>query len=369
MSALLRLLKHPIWLGLGWLGLVFLHLRLGPASRQQPARTGVDAELLQQVCVLIPARNEAARLPELLQVLQALPLGRIRVLDDHSSDQTAQVAVRYGAEVFVVPPRPADWSGKNWACWQGAQGIQQPYLLFLDADIVPDPQALQQFMTWFQQQALDLACPLLYHAPLPRWERFFGAFHLLYLLGTGLQTAPGPDRLYANGQCMVFRRAGYARWGHAQVAAELAEDLAMARRCLKMGGRYQLYRDRPVYRVCMYPRLTDFVQGWRRNLRLGLRQSPPGAVFEVFCLMLAALGGGAGLSRAQGRLLAALTMLSTAVYQRRWGDFSPWGAFNTPVAVLGFMGLSLWGLMDRWLARPIVWKSRAYPATRSGSDA
>ena len=61
-------------------------------------------DLLKDVCVLIPAFNEALSLPRLLaEVREALPGATVLVIDDGSSDTTAYVARSHGATVISMP--------------------------------------------------------------------------------------------------------------------------------------------------------------------------------------------------------------------------------------------------------------------------
>jgi hypothetical protein len=95
------------------------------------------------------------------------------------------------------------------------------------------------------------------------------------------------------------------------------------------------------------------MQGWKRNLRLGMRHSPVGAMLETTLVMVLLLG--------QGGLWAwGLGLLLVLSYQRRFGNFAPWGVLLSPLAVLTFMGLSLWAQFERLGQRPIRWKDRSY---------
>ena len=67
---------------------------------------------------MVPARNEAGRLPGLLAALgaQTRPADEVLVVDDHSDDDTAAVADTAGVAVAAAPPLPDGWTGKTWAC-------------------------------------------------------------------------------------------------------------------------------------------------------------------------------------------------------------------------------------------------------------
>lgn len=71
------------------------------STRKPPAKEGNPP--LPLLSIIIPARNEALRLPPLLKSLQQQSWKRfeIIVVDDGSSDHTAEVASSYGAKVLI----------------------------------------------------------------------------------------------------------------------------------------------------------------------------------------------------------------------------------------------------------------------------
>ncbi|TAM83392.1 MAG: glycosyltransferase family 2 protein [Acidobacteria bacterium] len=83
------------------------------------------------VIVVIPALNEEVSLPEVISRLKRIRLGRIRVVDNGSSDRTAEVAWRCGAEVISEPRR-----GYGQACWAGCENLppDAEWILFCNAD-------------------------------------------------------------------------------------------------------------------------------------------------------------------------------------------------------------------------------------------
>jgi glycosyltransferase involved in cell wall biosynthesis len=79
------------------------------------------------VDVILPVLDEAEALPV---VLAGLPAGfRPLVVDNGSSDGSAEIADRLGAEV-VVEPRP----GFGWACHTGLRAARSDVVCFMDAD-------------------------------------------------------------------------------------------------------------------------------------------------------------------------------------------------------------------------------------------
>ncbi|HEQ72015.1 MAG TPA: glycosyltransferase, partial [Spirochaetia bacterium] len=124
----------------GWLSFFRSH-RLPAAASGAPEAASVS--------VIIPARNEEARLGPLLASLdrQTVTPLEIIVVDDDSNDNTRQLAQKAGVTVVVAPARPAGWLGKPWACHCGAGRARGDILLFLDADVRLAPDALARLLT------------------------------------------------------------------------------------------------------------------------------------------------------------------------------------------------------------------------------
>ena len=93
------------------------------------------------VDVLIPAFNEEASLPLVLEAIPRPPVRRIVVVDNASTDATARVAAEGGA-VVVQEPRP----GYGSACLGGLGYLRENdppgILVFLDGDFSDHPEEL-----------------------------------------------------------------------------------------------------------------------------------------------------------------------------------------------------------------------------------
>ncbi|WP_028307326.1 glycosyltransferase family 2 protein [Desulfitibacter alkalitolerans] len=86
-----------------------------------------------KVTVVIPAYNEENNIGNVLKVLVGIKLlDEIIVVDDGSSDRTAQVAASYGVKVI----RLKENLGKGGAMMEGAKLALHPNILFLDADLI-----------------------------------------------------------------------------------------------------------------------------------------------------------------------------------------------------------------------------------------
>lgn len=342
---------------LAWCGAAIALHRLRPAPARDEAPAG---DSWPKISIIIPARNEEKNLPPLLDSLRAVdyPSFEVMVVDDGSTDRTAEIARSYGGQVLSAPPLPAGWNPKNWACHNAVAHASGELLLFTDADTVYRPDGLRRALNEWRRAPVDLMSCLPYHRAPTWWEKLLGPFHALVLVATAPRT-PAFRRLYAVGQFLLFDRAFYERsGGHAAVAAEYPDDLALANRCLKSGGRYVCFTGTPFFEVRMYASFSEFIAGWRRNFQAGLRQSRAAAAFEVALVVMALLAGGHPAAGAATVLPAIITLGAILARQRAWGDFSTLGVLLFPFALLVHVAVTALALLDWARGGALQWKNR-----------
>src|SRR5947208_14593769 len=124
-----------------------------------------------KIAVIIPARDEAQVIARSVNSLLNQTCSssiHIFLVDDGSTDDTAQIAQRAGRQAGNSPaltiiegwPPPAGWSGKLWALQQGIQRAQElapEFLLFTDADIEHDPASIATLVSFARSRPYDLA--------------------------------------------------------------------------------------------------------------------------------------------------------------------------------------------------------------------
>lgn len=100
--------------------------------------------------VVLPALNEAAAIG---WVLQRMPDGyHPIVVDNGSTDNTADIARAMGATVIIEPTR-----GFGAACWAGLQAATATVVCFMDCDASLDPTALPDVAGYVLRGEAELA--------------------------------------------------------------------------------------------------------------------------------------------------------------------------------------------------------------------
>lgn len=227
------------------------------------------------VSVIVPARNEEASLGACLEslVAQTGTHFEIIVVDDGSTDRTREIAQSFaGVRVIEPAPLPSGWSGKNNALTAGAREAHGDWLLFTDADTVHHPGSLARSLAEAQQRG----AALLSYSPEQEVhdlaERAVMPVIFAELASTyppSRVSDPGSPAAAANGQYLLISREAYAAvGGHAAVANNLLEDVALAG-AVKLSGRKIFFRyGGDAVRTRMYRNFTQLREGWTKNLAL-----------------------------------------------------------------------------------------------------
>jgi glycosyltransferase involved in cell wall biosynthesis len=152
------------------------------------------------ISVIIPAFNEEQLLPSTLKSIRCITeIAEIIVVDDASTDQTAEVA-RLHADVIISLPRNV---GKGEALYQGFQQASGDILLFLDSDLAESAALARDLMLPVLRGGADMSIAVF--PPSPK-KAGFGLVRALARYGirtlTGYEaTAP------LSGQRAVTREA------------------------------------------------------------------------------------------------------------------------------------------------------------------
>ena len=186
---------------------------------------------LNDVTVLIPARNEGPFIEQTLNALSMQGLNsHIIVIDDQSNDDTAKQAQNLGAVVISGTAPPVGWSGRLWALEQGLSKVHTPYTLLLDADITLTPGIVAALLKKAREENLALVS-LMAEPPLHNFlERLLmPAFIFFFKLLYPFQLANKPESRAAAGGCILVETRTLQTVGaFANLHDALIDDCALA---------------------------------------------------------------------------------------------------------------------------------------------
>jgi hypothetical protein len=228
------------------------------------------------VSAIVPARNEEATIAAAIESLSTQPaITEIIVINDQSTDGTAGVLKQLSAQyaqlrVLETEELPGGWVGKNYAVSLGAAQATGDWLLFTDADGVHLPGSTGHAL----DDAAEKGAGLVSYSPQQEthswWEKALIPFvytRLAHKYSYAEVNHPDSPAAAASGQYLLIRREDYVRiGGHAAVAAEVLEDVALARLAKQAGVRLHFASGNGIMRVRMYRTFGAMWQGWTKNL-------------------------------------------------------------------------------------------------------
>lgn len=353
--------------GLWLLGFVFLfHIALCH-------RRGDSSVSYPPTSVIIPARNEESALPHLLASLRQqthLP-DEVIVVDDESQDRTREVALREGVRVVDSQPLPEGWTGKSWACHQGAEVAAGEMLVFLDADTSLEADGLQRILDTYLERAGVMSIQP-YHRTKRLYEELSAYFNLVLMGSIDAFSVFGkllkPTALF--GPVLVLSREQYRRsGGHEEVRGKLLEDIALAKELRKQGVPLRCYGGKGTVSFRMYPHgLRQLVDGWSKGFAMGAVQVAipslvmvvawiVGSIGTVRYLVQSSLGASTVAIGAWGALYLGYAA-QTYWMLFRIGSFRPYTALLYPIPLLFFILVFARSLILVFVLRRVSWKER-----------
>lgn len=344
-----------------------------PGSTPQGPSTG-------KVAVIVPARNEAAVVGRAVASLLGQDftgLVHIFLVDDHSSDETADIALR-SAEHAGSPNRltliqarelPADWTGKLWAVSEGlkaAASFHPDYIWLTDADIAHERDVLSRLWQRAESGDFDLVSLMVKLHCQSLAERmlipafvffFFKLYPPAWVNRAQTRTAA------AAGGCILIRpQALVSMGGIAAIREQLIDDCALAR-AVKRHGRVWLGLTKKSTALREYGSFRAIGRMISRTAFTQLRHST---------LLLCAVIAGMAVTYlapvillSAGKWAAALGFaaycLMAIAYQPvlRFYDLSWVWALVLPLTAAFYLAATIYSAVEYWSGHGGWWKGRA----------
>lgn len=224
----------------------------------------------------MPVRNEEASIARAVESLAAQPeVSEIIVVNDQSSDGTAGILRELAAglphlKILQIAELPPGWTGKNYAVATGAAIARGAWLLFTDADTLHLPGSAGQALATASRRNAKLVSYSPAQEMHSIWEKALVPFvywRLSYRYAFDRVSDPGSPDAAANGQYILLRREVYeAVGGHAAIAGEVLEDVALAKRVKEAGWRIFFGSGEGIVQTRMYGSFKAMWEGWTKNL-------------------------------------------------------------------------------------------------------
>jgi len=373
---------YQIIIATGLVGFL-LNLILNLRSLKKPLPNSKIPEPAPFISVLVPARNEELNIRTCLESLQKqnYPNFEILVLDDNSSDNTADIVSQMAAgdsriQLISGAPLPKSWAGKPFACYQLAQQASGSWLLFVDADTTHEPHMLRSvlamalkckssLLSGFPRQLANslpqrVAIPVLYFVILswlPLWW---------------LQRSKEPKPSLAIGQFLLFPREEYWRiGGHEAVKSRIIEDVWLGVEIVRHGGRHLAVDLSSVVSCHMYHNLGAMWEGFLKWMYSVASLSPAALIglmaagYFFFLAPFYWLWNDLFVARVPTEWHNIVIFQVAVILFMRWllGNHFKESLISTLLHPLGFSFLfvaSLYASSRRMVGSGVRWKQRLY---------
>lgn len=360
----------------GW---VVLGLRLATGNRRIDFlrdESPVEVPDAPALSVVVPARNEERKIrPALRTVLeQDYPGLQVIAVDDRSTDATGEIldemASEYaGLEVVHLEELPEGWLGKNHALHRGADRADGELLLFTDADVMMEPDALRRAAGYLEREGLD-HITVIPDLTLPGrlLEAVTGTFKMLFGIYFRPWRArdPDSDRYVGTGAFNLVRAGAYREvGGHDPIALRPADDLKLGRLLKRQGYRQAAVFGHRVLSVEWYASLGDLVRGLEKNAYSVAGYSLLRVAIGTAGLLLFVAWPSAAVVLTEGTVRwmnAGIVAVLCAIYadNARFYGHSPWHGLALPftATVLAYIGWR--SALKALTTGRIEWRDTAY---------
>jgi chlorobactene glucosyltransferase len=328
------------------------------------------------VSIVVPARDEERAIERTVRALldQTHRNLEVIVVNDRSVDGTGEILARIAAEdarliVLDGVEPPEGWLGKPWALHQGSLRARGALMLFVDADVLYEREAVAGAVEYLERSGVAMVSLLPHFELRGFWEHVvmpnlavvaFSALPLWLANRTRV-----PFLAIGGGPGNLVRRSDYeAAGGHEALRNAVIDDVALGRLLRRRGLPTHAVRAEEQISVRMYHGGAEIVHGFTKNAFAVFDYSyvvaaivvTGGAVTNVLPYVLAATGDTVSLATVA---IIALTRLILFIPFR-------YGILN---ALLGhpLMNLAWFYILGRsiWLTgirRRLLWRGRAYDA-------
>lgn len=276
------LLENILFVGLIIIHLTFLVITLSNYFYLKKINeTIVNNNLQPSLDIFIPARNEEQNIRNIINSILKCDYNNYRlfILDDHSTDNTKYIVeelVKDNPNIVLLKgdTLPDNWLGKNWTCHQLSKYSESDYILFIDADVTLDYDAISFTMNLIQSKDGDLLSVFPTQEIITVGEHFVVPLMdwllLTFLPLRKIYTTNKKSLSAANGQFMLFKTKAYKEFGgHEKLKHEIVEDIEFVRGFKSMNKRVLTITGENKIKCRMYNGFNESINGFTKNMYKG----------------------------------------------------------------------------------------------------
>jgi len=328
---------------------------------------------LDEITVLIPARNESQVIQRTLQsVIKQGPGLKIFLIDDNSEDATVEKSREMrlsDLHIIQSSPLPAGWNGKLWALEQGRSHVTTPYTLLLDADIELARGLIRALREKMHRQGVPFISLMAAPSMASGWEKmlmpaFVHFFKILYPFAR--VNSHGTRIAAAAGGCILLETRMLDQiGGFKSIKSAVIDDCALARRVKSQGSKIWLGLTHSVKSVRSYQQLGEI---WDMVARTAFAQLRYSLVILLLCTFVMILVYQVPVvmvasSHTPIRYLALISlaiMFLTYVPILRFYNRSAAWALALPLVAALFLAMTWTSAIRYWRGERTRWKGRVY---------
>jgi cellulose synthase/poly-beta-1,6-N-acetylglucosamine synthase-like glycosyltransferase len=243
--------------------------------------------------ILVPCRDEAENVSELVATLDALDHPRYEVIfiNDNSTDETGEL-LRQGItnrpymKVISAAPLSDGWMGKPWALSQGLIHATHDYIVTVDADVRLAPDALSAMDSVLQRTGSDFLSPYPSQSAVTMSERLVQPLlQWTWMTTVPLRLAMQSSRTslaVANGQFLIVKKSALISvGGFAAIQSSVLDDIDLARVLIHGGFRGGVCDGSAIASTRMYTSFREIRAGYGKSMSTGF-----GGIFGSLALVL-----------------------------------------------------------------------------------
>jgi glycosyltransferase involved in cell wall biosynthesis len=329
------------------------------------------------ISILFAARDEEEKLPKALATLMEIDYPNLEVVavDDRSKDSTGSILDEFAAaharlRVVRVAQLPTGWLGKPHALQKGYEASKGEWLLFTDADVRFQSDALRRAISLAKGRNLDHLTLFADVEMEGFWEKvvitFFGlGFHLA--IDPARVSSPRSSRYAGVGAFQLLRRFAYETSGtHRRLAMEVVDDMKLGKIVKQAGFRSDCGLASGFVSVRWHAGLANIAQGVTKNFFAAAGYNLKLLAAQVAGLVLMNILPFVGLFVGHGwtRLFCAIAVLIAVGFHAgvaMVSRVSPLYALTQPLGAVLFCYMLLRSTAVTLRQGGIVWRDTFYP--------